>query len=480
MSLRSRLLAGMAVVVIVLLATATVVTRTTRDHLTDQVDQQLERAVGPGSPWRAGPPGSNLRPGTGPPSEGRGFEQLNEYYFATVGGDGAVEVLATPRLSGADVDATPVFTVEQARDAADDGDAAFTVGSDPEGERFRLLVRDIGRNDAVLVVGQSIRDVDDAVGRLVLVELLATLAVIAVLSLVTWWVLRLGVRPIRAMTAAASSIAAGDLSHRVPEAESGTEAGDLGEALNSMLGRIETAFDERTESEARLRRFVADASHELRTPVTTIRGYSELYRHGGLQGDGELDEAMRRTEEEATRMGNLVADLLQLARLDQGRPLEQHPVALDALAEDAVRDALAVHPDRTITVAATPAVVTGDEERLRQVIANLMTNAVEHTPSTAAVHVTVAPVDGWVQLVVADDGPGMAPDDVAKAFERFHRADPSRSRRQGGSGLGLSIVAAIVEAHGGTVGLTSELGAGTVVAVRLPMAAAPPSPPPAQ
>ena len=214
--------------------------------------------------------------------------------------------------------------------------------------------------------------------------------------------------------------------------------------------------------------------------MTTIRGYSELYRHGGLQGDGELDEAMRRTEEEATRMGNLVADLLQLARLDQGRPLEQHPVALDALAEDAVRDALAVHPDRTITVAATPAVVTGDEERLRQVIANLMTNAVEHTPSTAAVRVTVAPVDGWVQLVVADDGPGMAPDDVAKAFERFHRADPSRSRRQGGSGLGLSIVAAIVEAHGGTVGLTSEFGAGTVVAVRLPMAAAPPSPPPAQ
>ena len=214
--------------------------------------------------------------------------------------------------------------------------------------------------------------------------------------------------------------------------------------------------------------------------MTTIRGYSELYRHGGLQGDGELDEAMRRTEEEATRMGNLVADLLQLARLDQGRPLEQHPVALDALAEDAVRDALAVHPDRTITVAATPAVVTGDEERLRQVIANLMTNAVEHTPSTAAVHVTVAPVDGWVQLVVADDGPGMAPDDVAKAFERFHRADPSRSRRQGGSGLGLSIVAAIVEAHGGTVGLTSELGAGTVVAVRLPIASVPPSPPPAQ
>ncbi len=472
MSLTSRLLAGMAVVVVVLVATAAVVTRTTRDHLMDQVDEQLERALGPGGPWSSGPP-RGARPGDGRPQDGRdgqgrGVEQLNRYFVATVDDDGDVDVLATPRLSGAEGDPVPEFTAAQARAAAAD-DRAFSTTAEPGGEPFRLLAREVGRNDTVVVVGQSVRDVDDAVGRLVVVELLATAAVIAVLSLVTWWVLRLGVRPIRAMTTAASTIAAGDLSHRVPEAEHGTEAGELGEALNAMLARIESAFDERTRSEARLRRFVADASHELRTPVTTIRGYGELYRHGGLRGEGELDEAMRRTEQEATRMGNLVADLLELARLDQGRPLERRRVALDDLAADAVRDALAVHPERTVTDTTEPVEVTGDAERLRQVLANLVTNAVEHTPAGTTVAVHVRAVDGWAQLVVADDGPGMAPDDVERAFERFHRADPSRSRERGGSGLGLSIVEAIVTAHGGTVGLTSELGRGTVVAVHLPL-----------
>ena len=470
MSLTSRLLAGMAVVVVVLVATATVVTRTTRDHLMEQVDQQLVRALGAGGPWAGGPP-RGVRPGDGQRfdgsrSEWRGVEQLNSYFVATVDDDGDVDVLATPRLSGSD-DAAPQLTAARARASAA-SDTPFDADAD-DGESFRLLAREVGRGGAVVVVGRSVSDVDDAIGRLVLVEVLATALVIAVLSLVTWWVLRLGVRPIRAMTTAASTIAAGDLSHRVPEAEPGTEAGQLGEALNSMLARIESAFDERTRSEARLRRFVADASHELRTPVTTIRGYSELYRHGGLAGEGELDEAMRRTEQEATRMGNLVGDLLELARLDQGRPLQRRPVALDRLVDDAARDALAVHPERSVVATTERVEATGDEERLRQVLANLVTNAVEHTPGDSTVTIRVGRVDGWAQLVVADDGPGMAPDDVEKAFERFHRADPSRSRQQGGSGLGLSIVEAIVEAHGGTVGLTSELGAGTVVAVRLPL-----------
>ena len=204
-----------------------------------------------------------------------------------------------------------------------------------------MLAQRPGNGEAALVVATQREDVDDAISRLVRVELAATGAIVAILALVTFWVVRLGVRPIKRMTATASGIAAGDLSQRVPEGVSGTEAAELGTALNQMLGRIEEAFDERTRSEDRLRRFVGDASHELRTPVTTIRGYAELYRSGGLDDDDELREAMRRTEQEAIRMGALVDDLLLLARLDQGRPLERAPVELGVLAEDAVRDARA-------------------------------------------------------------------------------------------------------------------------------------------
>ena len=185
-----------------------------------------------------------------------------------------------------------------------------------------------GRRSAAasLLLGAPLIDVDTTVGRLIGVAVVATVSVLGVLALVTWWVMRLGVRPIKTMTATATEIAAGNLSQRIPEASPGTEAGDLGVALNQMLGRIEEAFDERTRSEGRLRQFVADASHELRTPITTIRGYAELYRTGGLDETVELQEAMRRTEQEATRMGTLVEDLLLLARLDTGRPLEREPV----------------------------------------------------------------------------------------------------------------------------------------------------------
>jgi two-component system OmpR family sensor kinase len=272
------------------------------------------------------------------------------------------------------------------------------------------------------------------------------------------------------MTATAGAIAAGDLSQRVPEGAPGTEAGDLGVALNSMLGRIEEAFDQRTASEERLRRFIADASHELRTPVTTIRGYAELYRTGALGQKPELDEAMRRTEQEAVRMGTLVEDLLHLARLDQGRPLERAPVDLEVLAADAVRDAAAVAPHRTITASTSgPTVVLGDDARLRQVIANLVGNALVHAPD-AAIEVRVGRAEERAHVEVADDGPGMAAEDAGRAFERFYRADASRHRHRGGSGLGLAIVEATVRAHGGTVSLQSAEGAGTTVRVDLPLA----------
>jgi two-component system OmpR family sensor kinase len=283
-------------------------------------------------------------------------------------------------------------------------------------------------------------------------------------------VIRLGIRPLRRMTASAGAIAAGDLSQRVPSATPGTEAGDLGVALNGMLGRIEEAFDERTASEARLRQFIADASHELRTPVTTIRGYAELYRAGALAEAGALDDAMRRTEQESVRMGTLVDELLHLARLDQGRPLETAPVDLRALAADAVLDAQAVAPDRSVRLEGDdPVVVLGDEPRVRQVIANLVGNALVHAPG-AGVTVRVDATATTAVLEVVDDGPGMAPADAARALDRFYRADASRQRHSGGSGLGLAIVDATVRAHGGSVAVDSAVGRGTTVRVELPLA----------
>jgi two-component system, OmpR family, sensor kinase len=307
------------------------------------------------------------------------------------------------------------------------------------------------------------------VARLVRVEALVTVAVLAVLGLVTWWVVRLGVWPVQRMTKTAAAIADGDLSQRVPDVVRGTEAGELGEALNTMLGRIEHAFAERGRSEARLRQFVADASHELRTPVTTIRGYAELYRTGGLRDEGELDVAMRRTEQEAVRMGSLVEDLLLLARLDQGRPLQRVPVDLDVLVRDAVRDAGAVDPVHPVTaVAAGGVVVPGDADRLRQVVTNLVGNARVHTPPGTPVEVRTSREGDRAVLEVADAGPGMPPEVAERAFERFYRADPARSRHQGGTGLGLAIVQATVDAHGGTVSLSTAPGQGTVVRVELP------------
>ncbi len=315
-------------------------------------------------------------------------------------------------------------------------------------------------------------DIDSSLGRLVQVELIATLVILGLLALVTFWVLRLGVRPIKTMTATATAIAEGDLSHRVPDVKPGTEAGELGRALNAMLGRLEDAFGQRDQTEARLRRFAADASHELRTPVTTIRGYAELYRRGALDDPHDLSEAMRRTEQEAIRMGRLIEDLLLLARLDQGRPLEHQPVDLAAIARDAVADAAATQPERVITTRiADHLVVDGDDGRLRQVVANLMSNVLVHTEPSVPVEVRVG-TDGTIAAVeVHDDGPGLPPEIASQVFERFFRADPARARNKGGAGLGLAISQSIAEAHGGRVLFDSGPGRGTTVRIELPTTA---------
>jgi two-component system OmpR family sensor kinase len=284
-----------------------------------------------------------------------------------------------------------------------------------------------------------------------------------------WWLVRRGLRPLDRMADTADEIAAGDLSQRVDGADERTEVGRLGLALNTMLGRIQTAFDRQRASEDRLRRFVADASHELRTPITSIRGYAELFRRGASVRPDDLERAMRRIEDEGARMGVLVDDLLLLARLDQGRPLERAPVDLAAIVTDAVHDARAAAPDREISLSADgPVEVAGDELRLRQVVANLLDNARAHTPAGTPVSVRLSRDGESATLQVSDRGPGLSPAEAERIFERFYRGDSSRSRSSGGAGLGLSIASAIVEAHGGRITTVSTPGEGATFVVTLP------------
>ncbi len=467
MSLRTRLLAGMAVVAVVLVGASVVITRTTRGYLVQRVDAQLQAAVG----GFQGPGGDRFE--NGGPDGGPNPNHLTNLYVGTIATDGSLSTFLLPDYGGSS--ATPKVAATKLKQAATAANPKpFTTGSSKGSGEWRVVV--VHQPNRTMLFGLSLHDVSVATGDVVQTEAIATGLILAILGLVTFFVLRLGVRPIKRMTETATAIAGGDLSHRVPDVASGTEAGELGAALNTMLGEIQLAFDQRAESEGRLRQFVADASHELRTPVTTIRGYAELYRSGGLRDPDELTQAMRRTEQESIRMGSLVEDLLLLARLDQGRKLESGGVDLGVLAVDAVSDARAVDPGRPISASTREdVVVTGDESRLRQVVANLVGNALVHTPPGTPVRVRVgADDDGSAFLEVHDDGPGLPPDVAARAFERFYRADPARSRHAGGSGLGLSIVKAIVEAHGGTVGFVDD-GPGTTVRVTLPRATVPES-----
>ena len=479
MSLRTRLLVGLGVVAVVVVGVAVAIARAAERYLVAQVDDRLPvldaEADGSTDAWSPAP---DAHEG----DRGDGGAPFSPYYIGIVEGD-EVATIRSPDVhgheTGADAAPTPDVDADLARSAAaspDPDQHLFTVGSDG-GSRFRARA-DTGDDGQVRVAATSLADVDAAVRRLVTVEAVAAAVVLALLVLVAFWVLRLGVRPLKAMANTATGIAGGaDLSRRVPDGPPGTEAGDLGAALNTMLARLEQAFARQQASEERLRRFVADASHELRTPVATIRGWAELHRAGALDDPVERDQAMRRTEAEAERMGDLVDDLLLLARLDEGRPLERHPVDLGVLAVDAAADARAVAPDRDIrAVTMEGVVVPGDEHRLRQVVANLVRNAMVHTPSTAPVSVQVRRAGDRAVLEVSDGGPGMTADQAARAFERFYRTGAGRSRDTGGSGLGLAIVRAIAAAHGGRATLESAPGAGTTARVELPLVAEPPGP----
>ena len=325
----------------------------------------------------------------------------------------------------------------------------------------------------VVVVALPFTEEHATLGHLLWVEGFVSLAVLAGLGSLAWWIVRRGLRPLDEMATTAGAIASGDLSQRVGHAEDHTEVGRLGVALNTMLTEIEGAFAARAASEERLRRFLADASHELRTPLTSIRGYAEIFDRGARDRPEDLATSMRHIRAEANRMSELVDDLLLLARLDHERPLAHELVDLTEVAGAAVDAARVKAPDRRVSLEApAPVVVTGDANRLRQVVDNLAANALNHTPAGTAVDIAVRAEGPTAVLTVSDEGPGIDPADRHLIFEPFHRADPSRARATGGVGLGLAIVSAIAQAHGGTVGVDAADGGGARFWVRLPLAAA--------
>ena len=277
-------------------------------------------------------------------------------------------------------------------------------------------------------------------------------------------------KPLENVEATAEKIAAGDLSARLDNFEPDTEVGRLSASLNTMLGRIEESFAARTESENKLRRFVADASHELRTPLTAIRGFAELHRQGAVPDGEKTKELLGRIEKESVRMGALVEDLLLLARLDQSRDIEFHPVDLAHVIEETVASSSAAGPEHPITVEMPKELfVLGDSGRIYQVMTNLLANARVHTPTGTAINVLARSEEDGVYVSVADSGPGLSEEDQKRIFERFFRADPSRQRTsQEGSGLGLSIVDSVMQAHGGKVGVVSKPGAGTTFTLFFP------------
>ena len=352
----------------------------------------------------------------------------------------------------------------------------FTIGSTSGTMKWRAVAGQLDRSGAVVVVAAPLGEVDRTVRRLVLVELLIGLAVLAACAVMGWYAVQRAFRPLRQIEDTAAAIADGDLARRIPTRTAKDEVTSLSRSLNVMLAQIEQSFAAREASEERMRQFVADASHELRTPLAAVRGYAELYRQGAVREPADVASAMTRIEGEATRMGGLVEDLLMLARLDDQRPMHIAPVDLTVLAADAAQDARAIDPTRQITVSGLsgplgPTVAPGDDAKLRQLLANLVSNALNHTPPGSPLEIAVGTrkSDNHAVLEVRDHGPGVDPDKARKVFERFYRADPSRVRGTGGgNGLGLAIAAAIINAHHGRIGVAQTPGGGATFIVEVP------------
>jgi two-component system OmpR family sensor kinase len=470
LSLRGRLLIGViSLVVIGLVVSDVVMYVLLRNSLTSRIDDQLTARTTVETAVVV----IQHECGAGPGAAG-GFptNTVTEHLAA----DGTiVTACRVGGFGGSASTSSPVLPRTLQSNGLDKPVAPITVAGTGSVHQYRVTywAEDSFGGDFV-VFAIPFDDVTDTLGTILRLEIFISAAVVAATALLAFLIIRIGLRPLQKMGVVAQDIAAGDYSRRVEPATPKTEIGRLGLALNGMLTQIEAAFEQRKASENRLRRFIADASHELRTPLTSIRGYSEMLRRGAAESPNDSELARRRIEEESVRMSALVDDMLLIARLDQGRPLETRAVDLQAIARDAAADARAVAPQREIKLDAPSSVmVIGDDTRLRQVLGNLVRNALVHTPQKTPIEIGVSTDDGVGRLSVVDHGPGLKPDEMRRIFEPFFRADPSRSRDSGGAGLGLSIVSAVVTAHGGKVKVRETSGGGVTFEVELPLAVKP-------
>ncbi len=449
-----------------LLASGVAVTSIMRHSLINRVDETLLDAS---RGWAQAPRRMPVTPVEDP----NPARPPSDFYVRGIDSDGRIWMAVNDR------EAEPALP-----DSNDVGPVPVTVGSiDNSPAQWRAMtVR--GLHGELTTVAIDLSDVSSTVDALLWSQVGIGIAVLLILGLAGYAVVHRSLRPLVEVEQTAAAIAAGELDRRVPQRDSRTEVGRLSLALNGMLAQIQRAVaaseasaEQARTSEDRMRRFITDASHELRTPLTTIRGFAELYRSGAAR---DVELLMSRIESESQRMGLIVEDLLLLARLDAQRPMEQRRVDLLSLASDSVHDARSVAPKRTITMEVfdgpgTPEVL-GDEARLRQVLGNLVVNALQHTPESASIAIRVGTEQDNAILEVSDEGPGMSREDAHRVFERFYRTDSSRARTSGGTGLGLSIVDSLVYAHGGTVSVTTAPGHGCRFTVQLPRIADVPAP----
>ncbi len=476
-SLRSRLLLATLVVVAIGIGTSDFVAHASlKNYLIKQVDTQLT-GVANGSVGRLnragiepnaneddanGSPFRIVRPLRGVPTETLvTLLDSNGNELGRLGGD-ITNSSQTMRFNG--------FTT--AKVAATKG-LPFTVKGVKDGGDTRAIAQVLPTGLGSIVVAVSLAGVDRTLHEMTWLFLLISLIILVLIAFLSRFIIRISLRPLSEVEGTAAAIAAGDLSARLPDNNPKTEVGKLTRSLNTMLSRIEESFAVRVASESKLRQFVADASHELRTPLTAIRGFAELHRQGAVEGVEKTKELIGRIEKESIRMGSLVEDLLLLARMDEARPVSMEPVDLTHVLEECIASARAAGPDHPITADIEPDIfVLGDNKRIHQAIANLLANARTHTPLGTKITVRAKSGKDDTRVSVSDEGPGLSPADQKKIFERFFRADPSRQRSSGeGSGLGLSIVDAIMKLHGGSVSVESELGRGATFTLTFPIKA---------